>query len=97
MYLVSAFLDNYWNGEQNAVKKAVKICNDIFLCTYRDVDCDKKFFDILNGKKYLNYLGEEFADFWDAYRDFYDDCEDVNNLPVVVATKEVMRIIETIR
>ena len=97
MYLVSAFLDNYWNGEQNAVKKAVKICNDLFLCTYRDVDCDKKFFDILDGKKHLNFLGEEFVHFWDVYKDFQDDCGDLNDLPVVVATKEVMRIIETIR
>ena len=92
MYLASVFLDNYGGVEIASVKEALQICNEVFICTYHGNDCVEKCFDDINGKKKINYHGEEFVDFWDTYKDYHDECTDMNNLPVVVAARKVMEI-----
>ena len=99
MYLVSVFMDNYCDGVIQFVKKAVKMCNEIFLCTYLSaVDCESMFFDIddCRQQKSINEKGLELVDFWDAYKDYYDDCQDMKELPLVVATRKVVEIREKI-
>lgn len=75
MYLVSVFMDNYGSG----VEKAVKMCNDVFLRTYiQDVDCESVFFDVDDcSQKSINVKGQALVDFWDAYKEFYEDCRDM--------------------
>ena len=87
---VSVFMDNYGSG----VKEAVKMCNEAFLRTYiPDVDCESVFFDVDDCRqKSINAKGQELVDFWDAYKEYYEECKDMWKLPIIAISRKVMEI-----